>query len=58
MKTYKAKTLKGHGFEIELDSSAFYEPEKPPVALTEKERLEKAEHDAKINDEIMYHSAN
>lgn len=58
MKEFKVKTLSGHGFDVELDPSAFYEPPAPPVKLTEKERLEKAEHDAKIEDEIMYHSSN
>ena len=57
MKQFKVKTLKGHGFDIELDASAFFNTE-PPKALTDKERLEKAEQDAKLEDEIMYHSSN
>lgn len=57
MKQYKVKTLKGHGFDIELDGSAFFDIP-APKPLTDKERLEKAEHDAKLEDEILYHSSN
>jgi len=57
MKQYKVKTLLGHGFDIELDSSAFFDIP-APKALTDKERLEKVEQDAKLEDEIMYHSSN
>ena len=57
MKQFKVKTLKGHGFDIELDPSAFFDIP-APKALTDKERLEKAEQDAKLEDEIMFHSSN